>query len=158
MIETLPPHRRIYDPLRQLVVTRMPVLDRALGPLPLSQVRQVLNAMTGLDIKGDEGITTSSQRAHAALVEMDAAGKLPEAMQNGLWAIRKLRAQPAPANARLLTSRNKREGWYRGNGGKSPRYRNYRRVQHLRGGEAPPARIGHLLTALSALWRRARVK
>jgi hypothetical protein len=130
---------RIYPPLRDLIASRMPKLDRALGPLGLNSVRLVFNAMTGLEIMGSEPIGHSSFCVYLDLLEQGAAGKLQEAIQNGLWAIRKIRAPRAPANARVLVSRNRREG-------SDPARKNRRRARviwrqsYTFGYNAPPPR------------------
>jgi hypothetical protein len=140
---------RVYPPLRHLIETRMPKLDRALGPLGLNHVREVFNAMTGLDIMPSELVGQTTEHVYADLLEQDAAGTLmTEALPNGLWAIRKLKAPPAGANARVLVSRNRREGWYAGrwNG------------QHVRGAPPPPHKLGQMIAALREVFAAARTK
>lgn len=77
--------KKIYQPLRDMIDTKMPELSAALAPLRLDAVRQVLNAMTGLDIQPSESVEQTTMCAYHELAEMETAGTLlTEALPKGM--------------------------------------------------------------------------
>lgn len=62
--------------LMAFIGDRFPELDKAMGSMPMDDVRQVLNAATGLLVHSCESITDSCDKFHRKLIEMEAAGTL----------------------------------------------------------------------------------
>ena len=83
---------RVHPQLRHFIETKMPALDRAIGPLCLDHIRQVFNAMTGLEIQPCEEIYQSTYCVYMELLEMDEAGTLlTEAMPKGLTEVERIK-------------------------------------------------------------------
>ena len=62
--------------LRKFIKSRVPELNKALGPIRKSDLRLVFNAMTGLSVADSEEVAASTEKYCRKLIEMEAAGTL----------------------------------------------------------------------------------
>src|SRR5687768_234945 len=95
------------EDLRRFIKEEMPILNDEMGRLTLTEVREVMNKMTGLDVAGHASISQSSKKFLDALSDEKRNGTLIiGAMARGLAKVREIKERRPRNEDKLQQARN----------------------------------------------------